>query len=95
MSNGAASLSTAVESQVGAIRRSSISVNEAVQAVRTLNHRLEAIKARVQGINAEVATADDAPEPVRNDLEELDYQIAQLHAGLNVTSNHLDDVNGI
>lgn len=93
--SGAGNLQTAAEVQCGAIRRSANSVNEAVNAIRTLNGRLEAIKARIQGINAEVASDSDAPEPVRNDLEELDHQIQMVHNGLNVLSNHLDDVNSI
>ena len=72
-----------------------MSVNEAVNAIRTLNQRLEAIKARVQGIHAEIASDPDTPEPARNDIEELDHQIQQVHNGLNVLSNHLDDVNSI
>ncbi len=94
MSN-AAQLSTGCDPQVGAIRRASVAVKDAVEHTRAINGRLEAIKARVMGIDAAVREADDAPEPARNDLEELEFQISRLHADLNLIGNHLDDVNAI
>ena len=94
MSTAAGHLATESQPE-GAVRRASGSVKDAVGATRVLNSRLEAIKARIQGIHAEVAVENDAPEPVRNDLEELDHQISILHGELNVLSNHLDDVNSI
>lgn len=94
MSTGSALAATEVTAQ-GAIRRAANSINEAVNAIRILNDRLESLKARVQGIAAEVRNEDEVPEPVRNDLEELEHQISMVHGGLAVLSNHLDDVSGI
>ena len=60
-----------------------------------LANRLETWKARVMGLHNESPVEENAPEPVRSDLEELVHQIEQTQHQLTRIESHLNDVESV
>ncbi len=93
MSNAGAVSTLAKESTQ--IRRIAGTVTGMSEQARILASRLETWKSRVMGLHTDGTIVDEAPEPVRSDLEELQYQLEQTQYQLGRIESHLNDVESV
>jgi chromosome segregation ATPase len=76
------------KSELTEVKRITTNIRDLGTGLAELASRLSSLKYRLQGIQDDSEVASDAPEPVRNDLEELDHQIIQLRNTMNLIDVH-------
>jgi hypothetical protein len=94
MSESQLAASTA-KSELTEVKRITGNVRDLVAGAIDLSGRLSALKYRLSGIQDDAEVASDAPEPVRNDLEELDYQLSLIRNNFNQIDIHIGHLERI
>ena len=83
---------TGSSTRTGAIQATSHQIAELIGTAAAYNERLQGFRYRTMGMQDDSEVATDAPEPVRNDMENLIYHIEQLRRQLDRIGNQLTDV---
>jgi hypothetical protein len=94
MSESQLAASTA-KSELTEVKRITGNVRDLVAGAIDFGGRLAALKYRLNGMQDDTEVASDAPEPVRNDLEELQHQIDQMRNAFNQIDLHIGHLERI
>ncbi len=95
MSESIQAAGSAKEQTQTEVKRITSNIRDLGVGAAELASRLSSLKYRLQGIQDDAEVASDAPEPVRNDLEELDHQIIALRnimTQIDVHTSHLEQI---
>ncbi len=94
MSNGAGAEVATLEQGTlvqAAIRRVRLQIDE----LQAISNRMTDMRARILGQHDDAPPKSDAPEPVRHDFEELNYQLGILGDVSGAISRQLSDLESI
>ena len=94
MSNGAGEAIATLEQGTlvqAAIRRVRLQIDE----LQGISNRMTDMRSRVLGQHDDAPPKSDAPEPVRHDFEELQYQLTVLSEVSGNVSRQLSDLESI
>ena len=79
---------TRIQTTIGTVM---VLVDQATRA----GGRLETWKSRVMGLHTDGVVSEEAPEPVRSDLELLSHHLDELQNQLNRIDSHLNDIEAV
>jgi chromosome segregation ATPase len=95
MSESIQAAGSAKEQTQTEVKRITSNIRDLGVGAAELASRLSSLKYRLQGIQDDAEVASDAPEPVRNDLEELDYQLSLIRNNFNQIDIHIGHLERI
>ncbi len=90
-------LTTATEAQAQTreIESTTESTNVVLDYAEEINNRLRRMKSRLLGSDEAKSEESNAPEPVRSEIQELQYRIHQVNLALNETASLVGDLERI
>jgi hypothetical protein len=87
--------SSSARSELTEVKRITGNVRDLVAGAIDFSGRLAALKYRLNGMQDDTEVATDSPEPVRNDLEELQHQIELMRNAFNQLDVHIGHLERI
>jgi hypothetical protein len=87
--------SSSAKSEMTEVKRITGNVRDLVATAMDFCGRLAALKYRLNGMQDDAEVATDSPEPVRNDLEELQHQIDVMRNAFNQIDVHISHLERI